>query len=75
MKTILSAILFVASSMTYAQSAKPPSCDDLKGMEKEACLKKGGTVKANTAAGGSSTPSKEKIRKDYRKDYQKPAAK
>ena len=42
MKTILIAIFFLASSVAYAQK----SCDDLKGMEKEACLKKGGTVQA-----------------------------
>ena len=43
MKTILIAIFFSASSAAYAQK----SCDDLKGLEKEACLKQGGTVKAN----------------------------
>ena len=58
MKAILPAILLVASSATFAQSASPPACDDLKGFEKEACLKKGGTVKANSAASGSSAAPK-----------------
>jgi len=50
MKTIPIAILFLASFAAHAQK----SCDDLKGMEKEACLKKGGTVQASSAGAGSS---------------------
>jgi hypothetical protein len=42
MKIILFACLFLASSAIFAQR----SCDDLFGPEKEACLKRGGTVQA-----------------------------
>jgi hypothetical protein len=58
MKAILIAALFLASSIAHAQK----SCDDLMGQAKESCLKQGGTVKANSAAGGSSA------RKDTAKD-------
>jgi hypothetical protein len=85
MKTILCAVLLVVGTATYAQStrdsplpdhaARPKACDELMGQEKEACLKQGGTVKANTAAGnaaagGSSAPkppAKKKAEKDYPK--------
>jgi len=99
MKTILSASLLLVSSLVFAQSApppaerqaKPPSCDDLAGMEKEACLKRGGTVKANSAgSGASSAPSAETqgtpapavgssaertAEPDAKKDYTKPDSK
>jgi len=94
MKTILVAFFLVASSATYAQSqseraATPKSCDNLAGMEKEACLKQGGTVKANSAGSGSSSATSEKsapppatgsssertAEPDAKKDYTKPDAK
>ena len=53
MKTILWMFLFGAASAVYAQAKPPAACDELKGQEKEACLKNGGTVKANSASGGS----------------------
>ena len=79
MKTILFTVLLAAGTATYAQSAresalpdhaaKPKACDELMGQEKEACLKQGGTVKANSAAGGSSAPRPpaKKAEKDYPK--------
>ena len=68
MKTILIAAVFFASPAAYAQK----SCDELKGMEKEACLKKGGTVKANTAGSGSTAAPKPSAAPDGRKDHAKP---
>jgi hypothetical protein len=54
MKTILIAVLFFAPLAAHAQSAgekddrgAQKSCDELVGQAKEACLKQGGTVKAN----------------------------
>jgi hypothetical protein len=91
MKAILPAILLVASFATHAQSAKPPACDELKGLEKEGCLKQGGTVKANSAASGSSAAPKPSAQPapaptvgssaertaepDAKKDYTKPDSK
>jgi hypothetical protein len=79
MRTILFTVLLGVGTTTYAQStrdsplpdhaARPKACDELMGQEKEACLKQGGTVKANTAAGGSSAPKPpaKKAEKDYPK--------
>ena len=94
MKTLVITLFLVASSATYAQgqserAATPKSCDDLVGMEKEACLKQGGTVKANSASAGSSSAPSEKsapppatgsssestAEPDAKKDYTKPEAK
>ena len=95
MKTFVLASLFAVSSLTYAQSARegdravqprepaatPQSCDDLVGMEKEACLKKGGTVKSNTAGSGATrspsaaTPAERKAAPDAKKDSARPDAK
>ena len=76
MKLILPAFLLVVSPLAFAQAINPPACDDLKGLEKEACLKKGGTVKANTAGSGSSTapkPSEQpRPAPDREKDHAKP---
>jgi hypothetical protein len=67
MKTILIAVFFFASSAAHAQR----SCDDLKGLEKQACLKQGGTVKANTAAGGSSSKREKAEVKDFKDNFPK----
>ena len=69
MKAVLLAVLLAAESPLPDHSAHPKACDDLKGQEKEACLKQGGTVKANAAAGGSSAPkpTAKKAVKDYPK--------
>jgi hypothetical protein len=73
MKAILLAALFAAELFAETplpdHAAHPKACDDLKGQEKEACLKQGGTVKASTAAGGSSAPKApaKKAKKDYPK--------
>ena len=73
MKTILVASLLAAFSAHAQNSEEKPraaqkSCDELVGQAKEACLKQGGTVKANTAAGGSSAPAPKKpAKKDYPK--------
>ncbi|MEA3192811.1 MAG: hypothetical protein QOD26_1144 [Betaproteobacteria bacterium] len=84
MKTILIASLLVASPLAFAQpanppadrAAKPPSCDQLAGMEKEACLKQGGTVKANNAGSGSSSaPPAPAVGSHAKKGYTKPAPK
>jgi len=68
-KAILLAALIAAESPLPDHTAHPKACDDLKGQEREACLKQGGTVKANTAAGGSSAPRPpaKKAVKDYTK--------
>jgi len=97
MKIIPLAVFVFASGVAYAQPAQPPaeraatprSCDNLVGMEKEACLKQGGTVKANSAgSGGSSAASQQNApapavgssfertaEPDAKKDYTKPEAK
>jgi hypothetical protein len=80
MKTILFTVFLGVGTATYAQTAResplpdhaaqPKACDELMGQEKEACLKQGGTVKANTAAGGASAPKKP-AKKDYPKREKK----
>ena len=95
MKTILMAILLLAPLAAGAQNAgsekdraAQKSCDELLGQAKEACLKQGGTVKANSAAGGSTarrdanppapavgSSSERTAEPDAKKDYTKPDSK
>jgi hypothetical protein len=92
---MIPAIFLVLSSVAYAQSAQPPAeraakpppaCDDLQGIDKEVCLKQGGTVKANSAGSGSSVPQRSEptpanpsaersAEPNAKKDYTKPDSK
>jgi len=77
MKAILLAAILAAELSAETplpdHSAHPKACDDLKGQEKEACLKQGGTVKASAATGGSFAPKTPA--KKAKKDYTKPDSK
>lgn len=68
MKAILIASVFLVSPLAHAQK----SCDELKGPDREACLKQGGTVNANSAAGGSTAQDKAKAEaKEFKEHFPK----